>query len=98
MNEIVCPHCKKAFKVDEAGYTDTLKQVRDGVFEKELHDRLELIEKEKESAVKLAAVNTRNELQEDIAKKEKLITEIKTARGLEIAKLQAKFNELKETS
>lgn len=27
MNEIICPHCHKAFKVDEAGYADILKQV-----------------------------------------------------------------------
>ena len=29
MNEIICPHCHKAFQVDEAGYADLLKQVRD---------------------------------------------------------------------
>ena len=28
MNEINCPHCKKAFKVDQAGYADIIKQVR----------------------------------------------------------------------
>jgi hypothetical protein len=28
MNEIICPNCKKAFKVDEAGFADILKQVR----------------------------------------------------------------------
>ncbi len=29
MNEIFCPHCHKAFKVDEAGFADILKQVRE---------------------------------------------------------------------
>ena len=48
MNEIICPHCHKAFKVDEAGYADILKQVRDAEFEQQLHDRLELAEKEKQ--------------------------------------------------
>ncbi len=33
MHEIICPHCGKAFKIDEAGYADILKQVRDGAFE-----------------------------------------------------------------
>lgn len=46
MNEIICPHCKKAFKVDEAGYADILKQVHDSEFEKQLHERLELAEKD----------------------------------------------------
>jgi hypothetical protein len=36
MNEIICPKCKKTFKVDEAGFADILKQVRDHQFEEEL--------------------------------------------------------------
>jgi len=54
MHEIICPHCKKAFKIDEAGYADIMKQVRDSEFEQQLHDRLELAEKEKITAVELA--------------------------------------------
>ena len=50
MNDIICPHCHKAFKVDEAGYADILKQVHDGEFEQQLHERLELAEKEKLNA------------------------------------------------
>ena len=53
MNEIICPHCKKTFKVDEAGFADILKQVRDHEFENELHERLAMAEREKESAIKL---------------------------------------------
>ena len=37
MNEVICPHCKKAFKIDEAGYADILKQVRDHQFNDELN-------------------------------------------------------------
>ena len=44
MHEIICPHCSKAFKIDEAGYADILKQVRDSEFDHELHDRLALAE------------------------------------------------------
>ncbi len=54
MYEINCPHCKKAFKVDEAGYADILKQVRDSEFEQQLHERLELAETDKRNAVELA--------------------------------------------
>ena len=32
MHEIICPHCGKAFKIDEAGYADILKQVREKQF------------------------------------------------------------------
>jgi len=78
MNEIICPHCKKAFKVDETGFADILKQVRNHEFEKELHERLEILEKDKESAIKLAEANITNVLQKDIAKKETELVEIKS--------------------
>lgn len=76
MNEIICPHCKNAFKIDEAGFADILKQVRDHQFEKELHDRLELLEKDKENAVKLAEAKTKSELQEQISKKDAELTRL----------------------
>ena len=50
MNEIICPSCKKTFKVDEAGFADILKQVRDHQFEEELQNRLNLAEKENDKA------------------------------------------------
>ncbi len=89
MNEIICPHCKKAFKVDEAGFADILKQVRDHEFESELHERLEMFERDKQSAVRLAEANTKNELQATIAKKDAELAEIKARRELEVTELRA---------
>ena len=60
MHEIICPHCSKAFKIDEAGYADILKQVRDGEFEQALHERLELAEREKQGAIALAKADVTN--------------------------------------
>jgi hypothetical protein len=77
MNEIICPHCKKTFKVDEAGFADILKQVRDHQFEAELQNRLILAEKDKESAVKLAEANLKNSLQAELSKKDKEIMQLK---------------------
>ena len=54
MHEINCPHCKKAFEMNEAGYADILKQVRDDEFQKDLHERLEMAEKDKLNAIELA--------------------------------------------
>lgn len=85
MNEIICPNCKKAFKVDEAGFAEILKQVRDHQFEEELEKRLNLAEKDKESAVKLALANLKNSLQEDLAKKDKEIIELKAKTELELS-------------
>lgn len=78
MNDIVCPNCKKAFKVDEAGFASILKQVRDHQFEEELQSRLDLANKEKESAVQLAVANTRNAIQEQLAQKDRELVELKS--------------------
>ena len=86
MNEIICPHCKKAFKIDEAGYADILKQVRDHQFEEELANRLALAEKDKDSAVKLAEANMKNALQEELAKKDKELIELKAQNSEQLAK------------
>lgn len=77
MNEIICPNCKKAFKVDEAGFADILKQIRDHQFEEELQKRLNLAEKEKDNAVKLAEANLKNSFQEELSKKDKELIELK---------------------
>lgn len=91
MNEIICPHCKKTFKVDEAGFADILKQVRNHEFEKELHERLELLEKDKESAIKLAEANAKSALQNDIAKKDNEIVRLKAEKDAEANKLKARI-------
>jgi hypothetical protein len=80
MNEIICPHCKKAFKIDEVGYADILKQVKNHEFDSELHERLAVAEKDKENAVKLAEEQAKNAGQAEAAKKD-----------TEIARLQAKI-------
>ena len=70
MHEIICPHCNKAFKIDEAGYANILKQVRDGDFDKQLHQRLELAEREKRDAIALAEVKVTNALESAAARKD----------------------------
>ncbi len=91
MNEIICPKCNKAFKVDEAGYADILKQVRDHQFEEELEKRLKLAEIEKENAVKLAEANLKNVLQDNLTKKDLELTEKIAAKVAEIADIKSKL-------
>jgi hypothetical protein len=99
MNEIICPNCNKAFKIDEAGFADIVKQVRDHQFQEEILNRLALADKEKESAVKLAEANVRNSLQEQLAKKDKELTELKAQSELALAeklnKKEAEITQLK---
>jgi hypothetical protein len=89
MNEIICPNCKKAFKVDEAGFADILKQVRDHQFEEELQKRLQLAETEKVNAVKLVEAQLRSVLQDGLSKKDYEINELKAKSQNELAALAA---------
>jgi hypothetical protein len=64
MNEIICPHCTKAFKIDEAGYANILQQVRNSEFDEQLQERLVLAEQEKANAVALAQASKDATIQE----------------------------------
>jgi hypothetical protein len=102
MNEIICPHCHKAFKIDEAGYADILKQVRNHEFEEELNKRESFLTKEKEDAVLLAEERIKNTFQKTLSEKDQAIQTleadkqrellaIKTKKDIELAELKAKL-------
>ncbi len=96
MHEIICPHCNKAFKIDEAGYADILKQVRDSEFDQQLHDRLELAEKEKINAVELAKEKVGSEMQKATAEKNTEIQGLKAKLdGVEVTQQLAVTEALK---
>ena len=78
MNEIKCPECGKLFKVDESGFADIVKQVRDREFEKAIREREVLLEADKEKAILLAEANTKNALQTETVKKDAEIFELKS--------------------
>ncbi len=75
-NEIICPHCKKVFQVDETEFSNIVQQIRDGEFEQELHKREKLLEKEKDQAVDLAVEKTKNKLQQKTLEQEARIAEL----------------------
>ncbi len=76
MHEIQCPHCGKAFKIDEAGYADIAQQVRTREFEAELHERLQAAEQAKLTEIALAETKVAQELESAAAKKDLLIQEL----------------------
>ncbi len=77
MQDIQCPHCGKAFKIDESGYADILRQVRDRAFEQQIHERLVLAEKDKQSAIELAKAQLIAQLQKDSNDKDRQLAELK---------------------
>lgn len=85
MTEIICPHCKKAFTVDESGYAAIVQQVRNREFESEIHARLEAYEQEKKaelSRVKAEAdLAAQKALSGKDAEIEKLKAQVENARN-----------------
>jgi hypothetical protein len=92
MNEIICPSCKKAFKIDEAGFADILKQVRDHQFEEELQNRLTLAEKDKKNAVEIAESKVRETLMQQLAQKEIELTQKLSQKENDLLQLKAKLD------
>lgn len=87
MNEIKCPECGTVFQVDESGFADIVKQVRDGEFTREIQRQVELLQADKERAVELAVTKTQGELQSSISSKETAIAALQ-------ARLEAKDREI----
>jgi hypothetical protein len=90
MRDIICPSCKTSFKLDDAGFADIVKQVRDDQFSEELNHRLAIAEKEKSNAVMLAEANLKNTLQQELSKKEQEISALKSRKELELEQIRAK--------
>ena len=87
MNDIRCPNCGTAFKIDETGYADILKQIRDHEFDEQITKRLELAAREKRDAVELAKTQAQSQLQAAAAEKDALIQELKAqVQAAEVAK------------
>ena len=77
MNEISCPHCKNKFTIDQSGFAEIVKQVRDQEFDQELKIREDLALKDKENAVKLALSESNNKLQQEVNIKNQEISALK---------------------
>ncbi|WP_280794469.1 DUF2130 domain-containing protein [Aurantimicrobium minutum] len=81
MHEIVCPHCKTAFTIDEANYADILTQVRTHEFEEEIEKRLQLAAEAKETEIALAEAKVAEKLKAKVAEKENEIQRLAAELG-----------------
>ena len=76
MQEIKCPKCGEVFQIDEAGYAEIVKQVRNREFNDELQRQKSAMDNEKKMAVELAVSKSVTELQQALAQKDKEITQL----------------------
>ncbi|MEZ3435328.1 MAG: DUF2130 domain-containing protein [Lachnospiraceae bacterium] len=95
MQEIKCPQCGKVFKVDESGFSDIVKQVRDKEFDKEIKERealfkadLETHLKAEEAGRKLAVAEAVSELEKMLSKKDAELVSLKAQLEGEIDRLR----------
>lgn len=77
MNEIKCPKCGTVFQIDEADYDSIVKQIRDKEFDKEISSREEQHKVDRENAVKLAEAHIKEELGQELNRKDLEISELK---------------------
>jgi hypothetical protein len=103
MHEILCPHCGKAFKIDEAGYADIVTQVRTKEFDAALQERLHLAEQDKQTAVELAKAQLAADLQKTAATNDAEIVALKaeltaneTAQKLAVAEALSKVEKQRD--
>lgn len=95
MQEIKCPKCGEVFQIDEAGYAEILKQVKNQEFAAELKSKLDGFEKEKKSAVELAVTKAVSEKEQEITKLLSSIESLKSKTELDIkSALQTKENQI----
>ncbi len=91
MNEIICPHCQKTFNLDDAGYADILKQVRNHEFEIELEKREKELERQRQDALQLAEAKANEKLQAALRSKDAELAELRSKVGLEVSELKAQL-------
>lgn len=70
MKDIVCPKCQSVFNLDQAGFAEIVKQVRNNEFEQDLKERLNAAENEKKAALALANAELKNIYEAQLSQKE----------------------------
>lgn len=107
MQEIRCPNCGEVFQVDETGYDQIARQVRDKEFSKELERREKELEAKQEKELEIIRMQEEKEYSAGISKKdaeisakEQMIAELKikldaseTAKNLAVTQAVEKKNQ-----
>ena len=76
--EINCPHCKAIFKLDDLGYAEIIKQVRDESFEREFEEKVGLMKSSLKSDFDLSLERDRTRAAEVTNEKDSVIETLKS--------------------
>lgn len=75
MQELRCPHCGEVFQVDETGYAQLARQVRDSEFDKELRRREQGLLARQESELDLARLRQEQAYQKTLRDKDEALAQ-----------------------
>lgn len=75
MQELRCPHCGEVFQVDETGYAQLARQVRDSEFDKELRRREQELLARQESKLDLARLRQEQAYQKTLRDKDEALAQ-----------------------
>ena len=78
MQEIKCPKCGEAFLIDESGYAEIVKQVRDAEFIREIKEREYAYQKNQKDAVEIAVAKSVAEKEKELASLNSQIAQLKS--------------------
>ncbi len=76
-HNITCPHCHETFSLDNAGYADIVKQVRDKEFSKALHEKLEAAAQEERLVAERAKLASEREMNQALHERDAKIQALK---------------------
>lgn len=94
MNELKCPKCGTIFKIDENDYASILSQVRNDEFMRELNDRKNQFNTEKDNELKLLKSELEKHHFEELSKKNSEIDDLKNKLNIQTEK---SINEIENT-
>jgi len=103
MKDIICPKCHSVFNIDQAGFAEIVKQVRNSEFEKDINEKMTAAEKDKQSTVALTEASLKNKYESELSKKDQEISLLRAEnenkireslleREKQLTELQAKLN------
>ena len=88
MQELRCPHCGEVFQVDETGYAQLARQVRDSEFDKELRRREQELLARQESELDLVKLQQGRAYDKTLAEKDAALAQ----KAQEVEQLRAQLN------
>ena len=90
MAEIKCPNCGTVISLEQSDLDSVVKQVRDEEFERDLAERVKLLEADKARALELAEAKARTERESALGSKDAQIAALKSQLEMQASELEAR--------